>query len=372
MVDPQGPSEIPKKDLPDPVKETSDGVTGETERDPILEELLKPKSKSGENSSKNTKSKKKAALKTGTSLDKKSKKSKLPLVAAITASALIFGGGGTALWLNMNSDNTQIEADKNDNKTKPIDKKSEEDSIEDEKDAPWNTEEGVFPIELKEWQKGTGKEGLSEKEEQELLESLSGSDLSVSASILPAEAAGFTSDDSKILDENGSLNPLYSFWTQESFTSETGQIIEKFLNPRFGEWEDYQGEGSDPNSIDPASLFPNTFTNELLESGEPVSKWLPIHADWSNNDYGRDDLSSTGPRWYGSLQSSNAEFTWDEESSQYTVDFTGDVEFTAYASNGEKLSENGVLTLELVANSDREKGSGGKVLVNRSSLTIGG
>lgn len=371
MVDPQESSEIPKDSLPEPIEEVDNVNKTTSERDPILEELLKSKSKNAENTANVKKRKKPVIQKTGTSLDKKSKKSKLPLVAAITAGVLILGGGGTSLWLNLNDDQQQVTSDKNSDKTKPIDK-SDENEVESEKDAPWNTEEGVFPIELKEWQKGSGKEGLNEKEEKELLETLAGSDLNISASILPSEAAGFTSDDSKILDENGSLNPLYSFWTQESFTSETGQIIEKFLNPRFGEWEDYQGQGSDPNSIDPASLFPNTFTNELLESGEPVSSWLPIYADWSNNNYGRDDLSSTGPRWYGSLESSNAEFIWDEESSQYTVDFTGNVEFTTYKSNGEKLSEKGVLTLELVANSDREKGAGGKVLVNRSSLTIGG
>lgn len=376
MTEPKGPSEIPENQLPGMDLGADDAVETSSERDAILEDLLKSNSSDDGQSpaTKNTKKTSKKPMKTGTSLDKKSKKSKFPLIASIVAGALVLGGGGTALVIATNApEASQIDENENDGKTKAIENDNNEESdFEEEADAPWNKEDGVYPIELDEWQKDSGKEGISKASEKELLEDLLGSDLNLSAGTLPSEAAGFTSDDSKIFDEAGDVNPLYSYWTQESFTSEAGQIIEKFINPRFGEWEDYQGKGSDPNSIKPASLFPNTFTDELLASSDPISGWLPIYADWENNNYGRNDLSATGPRWYGVMESSTSDFAWDEDTSQYIVNFTGNVEFTTYKSNGEKLSENGVLALELVANPGGERGPGGKILVNKSTLTIGG
>lgn len=376
MADPKEFPETPDAALPEDTQGAAETVQPSSGRDPILEELLKSKSVDDEEGtvpskkSKSPRSKKQKPAKTGTSLDRKSKKSKLPLIAALVAAVVIVGGGGTALWLTLAPGSAQIDPDRNKGKTQAVGER--EIDPETEADAPFNTEDGVFPIPLEDWQKLQGTDGLSPENELALIETLKGSDLYSSAFVLPSEASGFTSNDELVYNEDGTLNPLYSFWTQESYTAGAGQIIEKFLNPRFGNWEAYQGKGSDPNSIDPVALFPNTFTDEALKSGEPVSKWLPIYADWSNNNYGRSDLSATGQRWYGQVEESLSEFVWDEATSQYSVNFTANVKFTAYKNNGEKVSEKGVLTLEFVANPGGERGSGGKVLVNRSSLTIGG
>lgn len=376
MADPKESPEIPEAAVPEEDLGAADAVKPDSGRDLILEELLRSKSVDDKEGvvparAKKSRSKKSKPAKTGTSLDKKSKKSRLPLIATLVAAVLVLGGGGTALWLTLSPGSAQIDPDRNKGKTQAAGTKKA--SPDDEANAPWNSEKGVFPIALEEWQKQDGTEGLSPEQEVALLETLFGSDLNSAASILPSEAAGFTSNDELILNEDGSLNTLYSFWTKESFTAGAGQIIEKFLNPRFGAWDSYQGKGgADPNGIDAAALFPNTFTEDLLKAGEPVSQWLPIYADWSNNDYGRGDLSATGPRWYGQVTNSASEFIWDDATSQYTVNFTANVKFTTYKSNGEKVSENGVLSLEFVANPGGERGAGGKVLVNRSNLTIGG
>lgn len=374
MADPKEFPETPNAALPGDTQGAAETVQPSSGRDPILEELLKSKSVDDEEgtvpSKKSPRSKKQKPAKTGTSLDRKSKKSKLPLITALVAAVLIIGGGGTALWLTLTPGASQLDPDRNKGKTQAVGER--EIDPETEHDATFNTEEGVFPIPLEDWQKLQGTDGLSPENELALIETLKGSDLYSSAFVLPSEASGFTSNDELVYNEDGTLNPLYSFWTQESYTADAGQIIEKFLNPRFGNWETYQGKGGDPNSIDPATLFPNTFTDEALKVGEPVAKWLPIYADWSNNNYGRSDLSATGQRWYGQVEESLSEFVWDESTSQYSVYFTANVKFTAYKSNGEKVSEKGVLTLEFVANPGGERGPGGKVLVNRSSLTIGG
>lgn len=386
MVDPKGSPEIPNSADSTPSSKSVESSAPSSTRDPELDSLLRSRSSDDEegtlpSSGKRPRKSKTAAkvqgkrnAKTGTSLDRKSKSSKLPLVALLVAGVLVLGGGGTAIWMTLDPGEAQIDPDRNKSKTKQAGSNPEAAAadIDREADAVFNTEEGIFPIALDDWQESIGTQGLSPEGRTELLSTYLGSDLSTSASILPAESSGFTSDEEKALNEDGSLNSAYSFWTQESFTADTGQILEKFLNPRFGNWEQYQGKGFDPNSIDPAALFPGTFTDEFLKNGEPVVNWLPIYADWNNNSYGRTDLSATGARWYGETELLMAEFVYNEETFQYDVKLEADVKFTAYKSNGEKVSEKGKLSLELVANPGSEKGSGGKVLVNRSNLTIGG
>ena len=272
--------------------------------------------------------------------------------------------------MTLSPGSAQIDPDRNSGKTQTLTQKEADPNSE--KDAPWTTEAGKYPITLEPWQTEPATEGITPEAAAALLETLSGTDLNLDAGTLPSEEAGFTSDDSLAVNADESLNSWYSFWTKESYTRDAGQIIEKFINPRFGNWEAYQGRGSDPNGIDPAALFPNTFTDDYLKSGKPVAETLPIYADWANNNYGRGDLSATGPRWYGQIVSSASEFVYDTETGQYTVNFSAEVRYTAYKSNGEKVSEKGTLKLELVANPRSERGSGGKVLVNSSSLTMGG
>jgi len=369
MVDSKGSPQIPEDAAP---KRSSDAApSGEpaARRDPVLEELLRSRSADSEGAALKS-ARRRRSTRTGTSLDRKSRKSKLPLIALIVAGVVLLGGGGAATWFALSPAQSQIDPNRNKDKTQGVTAKEADPA--DEVDAPWNKEGSVFPVKLDKWEQDSGVQGLSPEDKAKVAETYYGSDLSTSASILPSEAAGFTSDDSKSENADGTLNGYYSFWTQESFTADAGEIIEKFLNPRFGNWEQYQKPGSNPGSINPAQQFPNTFTTELLDSKEPVQSWLPIYADWNGNNYGRNDLSATGARWYGEITDSNSDFVFDEETGQYTVNFKANVKFTAYSHDGEKVSEKGVLSLEFVANPGGEAGPGGKVLVNRSSLTIGG
>jgi len=380
MADSKESPEIPEDATPVSPQESAGSGKPASTRDPILEELLRSKSAdsteslglSGRSRLRSSKPSKRPAKRGKlTSLEKKSKKSKLPLFALIAAGIVLIGGGGTATWFALAPAQSQINPDRNKDKTQKVDTTKEADPAE-EADAPWNSPEGVFPIKLSDWEQESGTQGLSPEDRAKVVSTLYGSDLSTSASILPSEAGGFTSDDSKSENADGTLNELYSYWTRESFTADAGEIVQKFINPRFGNWEQYERPGSNPNAIDPAKQFPNTFTNDMLNSGQPVRDWLPIYADWNSNNYGRNDLSATGARWYGEVTDSTSDFTYDDETSQYTVEFKANVKFTAYAHTGEKVSEKGVLSLEFVANPGGEAGPGGKVLVNRSSLTIGG
>lgn len=370
MVDSKGSPQIPEDAAPKRPSDAASSGEPAARRDPVLEELLRSRSADSESAAGKS-FKRRKTTKTGTSLDRKSRKSKLPLIALIVAGVVLVGGGGTATWFALAPAQSQIDPDRNKDKTQKVSAAKDSDPS-DEIDAPWNKEDKVFPVPLDKWAQKSGVNGVSEEEQKQVLNSFLPTTLGIDAGTLPSEAAGFTSDDGQVTDAEGNLNPAYSYWTKESYTAEVGQIVEKFINPIFGNWEKYEYAGSNPQGIDPAAQFPATFTDELLNSKQPVQDWLPIYADWNNNDYGRNDFSSTGGRWYGELESSTSTFKYDEDSSQYTVEFTGDVKFTAYDKDGGKVSEKGTLKLELVANPSGERGLGGKVLVNRSSLTIGG
>lgn len=377
--------ETPESILSDTGGDSSIKASGE--RDPILEELLRSKSDddsdaiSASAKSKKIKNKKKAksAGSTGTSLDKK-RKFLSPLVLLIGALVLLLSGGGYVASLYLMPNKSQIDEDKNSGKTQKVDQQGGESATERdpaaEANAVWNEEGKQFPIEKDDWQRNNGGvgAGIGSDPDQfaQVVETYYGSDLDSSAGILPSEAAGFTADESRIFLEDGALNPMYSFWTKEVFIGESGVILEKFLNPTYGLWESYQGKGNNPNSIDPKELFQGVFTERLLEEGGAVSGWLPIYADWNGNNYGRNDLPDSGPRWFGEIVSSITEFTWDEEAEQYSAQFTGEVRFVSYTSDGKKISQDGTLSLNFVANPSGERGDGGKVLVDQANLTIGG
>lgn len=368
MTDPKGSEEIPESARPafEPEPAGSSEPSAQP-RDPELEALLH--SKSAESQSVDPKSsKKQKPTKTGTSLDRR--KLKAPAIVSIAlASALVLGGGTFAAFQLLGSSD-EIVGEGNDRTTKIDINNPQEGNPEDDVDAVWNEEGKAYPVTLAPWQQSFDT-GVNAKR-GEIVSSFIETDLGSSAGILPSEAAGFTSDDDQIVLEDGSVNPLYSYWTQESFVAETGSIVEKFINPTYGNWTGYQGYGSDPNSIDVATLFPGVYTDAALANGEPVANWLPIYADWGNNSYNSSDLPVTGPRWYGEVQDSITEFTWDEASQQYNAKFTGNIKYTSYSSSGGKLTQSGVLTLDLVANSGDGRGVGGKVLVEKSSLVMGG
>lgn len=344
-------------------KEASIPGEESSKRDPILEELLKSKGDADEVAPPRAKGKK-TKERTGTSLDRK--KSRAPIIAAVVAGALILGGGATAGIMWLAPDQAQIDPDGDSDKLKDANGVTKE---IDPEEAPWNSgeEDAAYPIDLEDWQKiESNKAGSSPEELAAVNNALYGSDIFASAGILPSEAAGFTSDDSQAELEDGSLNPLYSYWTQEVFVGEAGAIIERFLNPIYGGWTTYQT--SSPSSIAATELFPNVFTDSFIEAETRA----PIYADWEGNGYGRSDLQANNGIWFGSVESSETTFTWDGDMEQYSATFVGNVKFTAYTKDGGTATQTGVLTVDFVANPDGVRGSGGKVLVDSANLSIGG
>lgn len=237
----------------------------------------------------------------------------------------------------------------------------------------YQTEGNEFPVETEEWQQSSYDPSVLSESRGPILYSTNGSGLKTDSGVLPYEAAGYTSDDSKQRLEDGSINPAYSFWTAESFTAEVAVMQERLLNPTFGGWGLIQYPAYPGNTSYDSDILGDMFTPDFhnRNADKQFSEYMPIYADWNGDNYGgNDSLLETGPRWYGEITNSVYEFVWNDSKNAYDVNVTADVKFTAWAKNQSKLEKNGKLTLKLVANTEDTQDTGHKVLIDDASLKV--
>lgn len=237
----------------------------------------------------------------------------------------------------------------------------------------YQAEGNEFPIEVEDWQKESYDAATITDSRGPILYSTNGSGLKEDSSTLPYEAAGYTSDDSKRLLEDGSINPNYSFWTAESFTAEVAVMQERLLNPTFGGWALIQYPAYPGNTAYNPEILDDLFTPDFKNrnADKQFSEYLPIYADWNGDNYGGNtSLLESGPRWYGEIENSYYEFVWNQDKLSYDVNVTADIKFTAWAKNQSKLEKNGKLTLKLVANTEDTEQTGHKVLIDDASLKV--
>lgn len=305
------------------------------------------------------------------------------LAAAVVAGLLLFNpfsansgfdpnnSGNDGIYQGQNDNGENKEEVEEDNKVEDVDK----DIIKDNEDFIF--EEGkLYPIQTEEWQTSSYDSQKDEGKLRELINAkVEGSTLENASSILPLEAAGFTSDESK-KEVDGELNSMYSFWTAEDFSYSVAEMTERLLNPTFGSWGDYQYSYSDSKKAFNVSLIEDMFTSNFLSTNvdKDYSEYIPVYADWDKNDYGKGkELLSGGTRWIGEVTNSTADFTYNDDEENYTVKYSADVKFTAWTKDEAQLEKNGKLTLTLVANTgDNKKDSKYKVLIDNASLKVDG
>lgn len=318
--------------------------------------------------------------------DTSKQKKKRTILLSSGVALLVAAGAAVMFWepitdtLNFNTDRSAVEGDVI---TQEDEASAEEwDNIEDsEYDGPdesFAQQEGKeFPIKVEDWQ----VEGRSFIEDKNTLREhhlgyAEAIHLSTDANVLPQEAAGFTSDESQQTLEDGTLNPMYSYWTAEVFQTQTADILERLLNPVYGEWGLYQYAEYKPNSQFAIENLEDIFTTAWLteNSGKSYGEYVPVYADWNENNYGLEDtLLVSGNRWIGSVDNLTTEFEYDMDTQQYVVDLTADVTFSAWTNDEDTLERTGTLTLELVSNAqEANSNSDYKVLVNNASLTVDG
>lgn len=235
-------------------------------------------------------------------------------------------------------------------------------------------EEGrYFPAEVNEWAKTEYSSEIESEITENVITTAEGSEWGISSNLLPSEAGGYTSDDSKQFLEDGTINPDYSFWTAEVFQKESTIAMERLLNPTFGGWGVYQYPAYSANTEYDQLILGDLFTNNWKTANQEkaYSDYIPIYADWNADNYGgQENLLVSGPRWHGDIVDSSTEFVYDETLQQYSATVTANVKFTAWSQEQTTLEKNGVLTIKFVANANGEGDGLHKVLIDEASLKV--
>lgn len=185
---------------------------------------------------------------------------------------------------------------------------------------------------------------------------------------LPSREGGYTDDVDKRELEDGSLNPVFSFWTREGFTGEVGVLFNRLLNPVFGDWQNASENGADQGAMDTLS---DLFTSEWLNNNSPGN--LPIvtteNAPISDVDY----LPEGGVRWVGVIDpaSESWNFVYDQELKGYSVTYSAKVTYSAWKQDKGVVSFDANLELHMIPNSlGQNTASGNRILIDKASLSF--
>lgn len=298
----------------------------------------------------------------------------IPTLAALVIAATI---GGSVAFDDSNSSNGSTASD-NGGRTSAITNEApkNEDGSVDTSDDFWEEKGKETPVKTKEWaQSEYSPEALTKDKGAILTTAMdSSSPGGMDATLLPSEAAGFTSDVDKEYLDDGTINPDFSYWTAEVYQTEVASHVERLLNPTYGGWSKSQYPAYPGNSSFELSAVSDMFTTRYLNanSENPFSDYIPVYADWNGDNYGGENqLLESGPRWYGTLDTVSSDFAYDDATQQYTVQYSADVTFTAWTADESKLEKKGKLELTFVANVNGANASSNRVLIDNAKLTVG-
>lgn len=230
-------------------------------------------------------------------------------------------------------------------------------------DAFYKQEGNLFPVSYEDWELHPASQ-LDDQNKP--LEKMARIDFFGTTTELPSEADGFTSDPSQITDKDGGLNPLYSVWTDEGLKREIANILERFTNPSFGGWGEFQAPSE--NQM-PVYFFDDIFTKDWLKANadKNAKDVLPVLADWEGDNYGGLPLTD-GLRWIGEVESGSLTTVYNPETLSYSAKVVANVKYSAWATDQSILEKTGTITLDLVPNPDPSVNH--TVLVNNASLEI--
>lgn len=235
----------------------------------------------------------------------------------------------------------------------------------------WQADDGSikYPTALQPWQQTVHGDPKAKEQDAALRTAYVGTEAASSSGVLPSAAAGYTSDPAKARNKDGTLNPYYSFATQEDYQNSALSYLERFVNPIYGDWTEYQ-YGAKSRAVN-IERFADLMTPAYRAALTKNPKSLPIYADWAANDYGMGDkLLTTGPRWIGKVTSSETVWKYDESVGHYSATITANIAYSAWAKDQTVLSKGGTLTMNLVTNYQHPEDSGHRFLVNSASLVV--
>ena len=195
-----------------------------------------------------------------------------------------------------------------------------------------------------------------------------GASLGNTAVQLPSREGGYTDDVSQQKDKDGNENPLFSFWTREGFSSEVGVLLNRLLNPVFGDW---QGASEGGANGDAKEKLSDLFTSEWLDTHGPSD--LPIVTSANAPIKGVDYLPSGGTRWVGTVdpESESWNFQYNRDLKGYEVDYSATVTYSAWTTDKKVSSFKGKLSLHMIPNSSgQNSNSGNRIVIDEASLSL--
>jgi hypothetical protein len=121
---------------------------------------------------------------------------------------------------------------------------------------------------------------------------------SSSTGVLPSKESNpnLTSDPSKYLNSDGSINPNYSYLTDENTFAVMQDDLQRIINPVYGDWASLQNKdwlSLDGQHVDSSAwenlknIFDSSVANEITDSAS-ARRLLPLYADWDQNEYNGD------------------------------------------------------------------------------------
>lgn len=318
---------------------------------------------------------------------KKSESSKKTLIIAGAGVTAIAALTGVLVFANPFSQSDSNSSSK-DSKTKTSQQADPKTNISKNAKPPtklkegevfWANDEGIiYPIKLEKWQEapyaieGVNREQLNKKYRNKNM------NMDRIARKFPSEAAGSTSNPNKKTNPDGTSNPNYTLLTDADVEYTVDKYLELIVNPQFGDWTNVQYAKNHPNKSLDINTWSKVFTTKYFYDNynkKPYKDWMPLYADWNENDYGmKDQLLEEGPRWIGEVKSAKMKDVSDSHSddpSKNATKFTVDavVKYTAWLNDGDSISKDGTLKLTLVPN-ENIKDTEHKLLIDSSSLEV--
>lgn len=217
----------------------------------------------------------------------------------------------------------------------------------------WQVNGGTkYPVELEKWQTQPYSEA-NKAVYTKMREKYAHTELATSASLLPSAKAGWVSDPKSEFLKDGTPNPRFTPVTDEVYLNSVESYIERLINPVFGEWKQYQYSDGEASKYFDESRFSDMFAREYLKKNfkNSAEQYIPVYADWKQNDYGIPELLDEGPRWIGTADSVKTEMRLDKKTGSYKSKVIVDVSYVAWAEDQSTLTRKGVLTLDIVTKS---------------------
>lgn len=313
-------------------------------------------------------------------IEKEKKKGKYKPYIITLVSVLVLGSGAFYFVPKINNSNTN---DSNSSISKKGNSSSGSNDGSNDKDgsSTFNKEKEIAkskslgkdlrPTTLEDWQSQVFTDDKAVY--QETIDFVEATSFINLASMLPSEKNGFTSDTNKLRLEDGTLNPMYSYQTQENVEYAFGNYINRLTNPVFGSWASLPngipgGVESEFNPMDFDDMFTSRWWMENTQNGS--YRAVPIYADWDGNNWGgvEVDERSNGV-FFGEIKSIYATGEPTDDNTGLDIEATVVLDYVAIDKNKKKVVRPAEMRLKLVPNIESDDPYH-RALIDDISLTM--